>query len=94
MATPFSNKCQILGELWVSFKDDEQFSQFFIYNDLGLPLAYVIANELVTPTEEAEKFVEETWDMFAEALELDNDKVYEDLDTLFDENYKKHNPGE
>ena len=85
MATPFSNKCQILGEFWISYKDDESFAPFFQYNDLGLPLAYFIAEDMVVGvSEQAEAFIEETWSVFAGALGLDEDKEWESLQEIFE----------
>ena len=85
MATPFSNKCQILGEFWISYKDDESFAPFFQYNDLGLPLAYFVAEDLVVGvSEQAEAFIEETWSVFAGALELDDEQEWNNLQEIFD----------
>ena len=52
MATPFSNKVAILADLWINYRDDEQFQDFIEYNDLGLPLGYLINTELATPTDQ------------------------------------------
>ncbi len=40
MATTFENKCAILADLWLNYKDNEELEDFVEYNDLGLPLAY------------------------------------------------------
>lgn len=85
METPFSNKCKILGEFWISYKDDEAFGDFFKYNDLGLPIAYFVWQDLVVGvSEEATRFIEETWDMFAMSLELDDDVEWTDLLQVFE----------
>jgi hypothetical protein len=87
MATPFSNKCEILGSLWINFKNDTAFSEFVTYNDIGLPLAYFVSEGFVTlAKEEGENFINETWDMFSEALGLDEDREYESLDEIMMEN--------
>jgi hypothetical protein len=80
-STPFSNRCSILGELWVTYKGDPQFSDFIEYNDLGLPLAYAIFTEIVTPTPKAEMFINETFDLLLTALDL-ADEDYDSLDDL------------
>ena len=59
--TPLSNKCDILAELWIQYKGDEEFADFMQYNDLGLPLAYAISNDIIKPSERATLFVEETF---------------------------------
>ncbi len=43
----FDNKVSILAELWMNYRDDEQLKDFIEYNDLGLPMAYFLMNELV-----------------------------------------------
>ena len=71
--TLFSDKCQILAELWLNYRNDEEFEDFLEYNDLGLPIAYALANNIVKSTEMAERFVEETFDLLLAALELEDD---------------------
>lgn len=79
--TPYSNKYQILADLWLNYKDDEEFQDFVEYNDLGLPLAYAIANEIVKSTDLAEKFINETFDLLLAGLEIE-DTGFETLDDL------------
>lgn len=79
--TPFSNRCEILGDLWVAYKGDPEFEDFITYNDLGLPLAYAIATDIVTPTPKAEMFINETFDLLLAGLELEDDD-YNDLDDI------------
>jgi hypothetical protein len=79
--TPFSSKCSILGELWLSYRSEEDFEDFLEYNDLGLPIAYAIANEIVKSTDLAKAFVEETFDLLLVALGLE-DEVWENLDEM------------
>ena len=70
--TPFSSKCDILGDLWIEYKNDTEFADFIEYNDLGLPLAYAISNGIVESTPIAEGFITETFDLFLEGLELED----------------------
>jgi hypothetical protein len=79
--TLFSDKCQILAELWLNYRNEEQFEDFLEYNDLGLPISYALANSIVKSTEMAERFVEETFDLLLASLELD-DEGWENLDTM------------
>lgn len=83
MATPFSNRCRILGDLWLNFKNDEEFADFIQYNDLGLPLAYFISEGFVSQyNEDAEEFINETWDFFTRALNLDYNAEYNSLEEI------------
>ena len=79
--TPFSNKCQILGELWLRYRSEPEFEDFLEYNDLGLPIAYAIANDIVRSTEMAEKFVDESFDLLLASLQVE-DEDWENLDEL------------
>ncbi len=79
--TPFSNKCEILGELWLKYRSEPEFEDFIDYNDLGLPVAYAIANDIVKSTDLAKSFVEETFDLLITSLELE-DTGWDNLDEL------------
>lgn len=83
MTTTFSNKTLILADLWLNYRDDEEFRDFTAYNDLGLPLAYAIANNIVKETPTAEKFVDETFDLLLAGLGIE-DTGFELLDDLLD----------
>ena len=83
MLTTFSNKCSILAELWLGYRDDEAFADFIEYNDIGLPLAYLIANGLVESSETGNEFVEEAWGLFLNALAIE-DSGFESLDEMFE----------
>lgn len=78
METTLDNKLSILSELWLDYRDDEEFTDFIEYNDLGLPLAYAISNDIVSISSSAEKFIGETFDLLLAALDLE-DTGYEDL---------------
>ena len=77
----FENKITILAELWMNYRDDEQLKDFIEYNDLGLPMAYFLVNELVLPTEKSELYINETFDLLLAALDV-RDKGFESLDEL------------
>lgn len=82
MTTPFNTRANILAELWIDFKTEEEFADFIEYNDMGLPLAYFISNEVVKPTVMAERFVNETFDLLLAALDITEDTGFESLDDL------------
>lgn len=87
--TPFSNKCEILGALWLNYREEaatnEAWKSFFNYNDISLPLAYFIADGLVFPLEDgfATVYIEETWEEFCKYIEIDPEEMYEDLSEAF-----------
>jgi hypothetical protein len=81
--TSFESICAILSELWISYKQDKEFTEFVSYNDLGLPLAFLIDSELVSPSESAKKYIYETWEIFLVSLNLDEDAGWSSLQELF-----------
>jgi hypothetical protein len=83
MTTTFSSKTLILSDLWLNYRDDEEFKDFTEYNDLGLPLSYLLANKIVEPTPVCEKFVNETFDLLLAGLGIE-DTGFELLDDLLD----------
>ena len=83
MEVNFADRCGILGQFWYEFRDDEELKPFIGYNDVGLPLAWFIATGVVTPLPMAEEYVNETFALFLEAMEVtENDVV--DVDNLDD----------
>jgi len=77
----FQNKITILSELWMNYRDDQELEDFINYNDLGLPLAYFLMNEIVLPTEQAEVYINETYDLLIASLTVE-DKRWESLDEM------------
>jgi hypothetical protein len=83
VATSFESICSILGDLWMDYKSDKYFKDFIEYNDIGLPIAFLIDNELVEPSNLATQYVYETWDIFLAALEIKQDIGWESLEDVF-----------
>ncbi len=83
MTTLPQMKIKILSELWMTYRDEEAFAEFVEYNDIGLPLAYFIASEIVEPSPRADLYLAETFDMLLASLELE-DKGFEDLEEMLD----------
>lgn len=81
MANKLANKITILAELWMNYRDDEELQDFIEYNDLGLPLAYFLMNEIVLPTDQAEVYINETYDLFVASLTVE-DREWESLDEI------------
>lgn len=81
-STPYSDKLEILADLWLNYRNDAEFQDFIEYNDLGLPLAYIIANGITKSTEIAERYINETFDLLLAGLEIDEDTGFETLDDL------------
>lgn len=83
--TPYEYRVSILAELWMGYRHDEDFEDFCDYNDLGLPLAYCIDNDIIKSTPSAATFINETWELLLAAFEIDVDSGFENLDELLSE---------
>jgi hypothetical protein len=68
----------------MNHRADEEFRDFVEYNDLGLPLAYAIAENVISVSDKARLFVEETFDVFLAGLEME-DTGFDNLDELLSE---------
>jgi len=95
----FADKTGILGQLWIDFRDDENFKAFMDYNDIGVPMAYYLAEGLITDlTPLGEQYVEESIDMMFKLLDITEAEVDElheiNLTTVLEFAYAKKNPGE
>lgn len=88
--THFSNKCAVLGELWMNYHDapifDEEWITFFRWADVGLPLSYMVWQDLVSLKRDGDgrDLIEATWQVFCEALSIDPDAEYMYLDDCLD----------
>jgi hypothetical protein len=81
--TTFDSKALILGQVWMQHKTDDEMADFFEYNDIGVPLAFAYAEGIVNHTPTLEKYVNETFDLLLEALNLE-DSGFDDLQDLWD----------
>jgi len=81
MPTSFEARCEILSDLWLNYKADDEFTEFIQYNDLGLPLAYAISEGIVENTPPAENFINETFELLLAGLGIE-DEGFENLDEM------------
>lgn len=79
--TDFSSVCDILGELLSQYSEDKEFKDFIEFNDLGLPLAYMVRENLATPSDDGVRYIMETWQLFLASLGVD-DTGFANLDEL------------
>jgi hypothetical protein len=84
MTTPYDIKYAILSDLWTNYKDDKEMADFFAYNDLGLPLAFMIEQKIVESTPVAQVYVEETFELLCESLGLDSDDEFESIEEMLE----------
>jgi hypothetical protein len=88
MNTPIETQAEILAELWMEYRDEPYFADFFDYSDLGIPLAYLLSNNIVTRNQNTDKFIEDTWSVFLGICGHDEDTGFEILhDVLVDTDF-------
>jgi hypothetical protein len=80
---PYSKKCLILADFWLNYKDEEDFEDFVAYNDIGLPLAFMITEDIVLSTTTAEVYVNEAWELLCSAMDVDSKQDYDSLEDMF-----------
>jgi hypothetical protein len=85
LKTSYEEKVSILADLWIEYRNDTNFVDFVEYNDLGLPLAYAIDNAIVESTDMAANFIKETFALLLEALDIEEDTGFENLDDLLED---------
>jgi hypothetical protein len=79
----YSKRCFILSDFWLNYKDEEDFEDFVEYNDIGLPLAFMITEDIVKSTTVAEVYVNEAWELLCKALNIDSKQYYDSLEDMF-----------
>jgi hypothetical protein len=78
-------KAEIIFEFINDYRDEESFQDFFNYNDLGVPLAVMIVNDLVILNEGGTEVLDETWTSLCGNLNnADPDYDYESLNELIE----------
>ena len=80
--TGFTSKCDILGQFYSQYREEKDFIDFMEFNDLGLPLAYFVSEELVEVSDDGARYINETWDLFIASLEIE-DTGFNNLEDVF-----------
>lgn len=76
------DKANILIEFIQQYSNDNDYDDFFIYNDLGLPMAICFANGLIELKQEGIELLNETYLELCLLFDADENEDYEDLDEL------------
>ena len=74
------------AEILVQFTQDEfnsgEYDDFFDYNDLGIPMAIAVTQDMVILTDAGEQLLDETWNELCLLFEANPDDEYESIDDL------------
>lgn len=87
MSTSFSKKCEILGDVYLESGWNEELAEFRKYNDIGLPLAYMIQNKFIEVdgiTDAGKDVVTETWDLLCEAVGVNSEDEFQGTDDMME----------
>jgi hypothetical protein len=80
--TDFDNKCEILGQFYSQYREVKDFQDFMEFNDLGLPLAYFVSENLCEVSDDGVRYINETYDLFIASLEI-KDTGFANLEDVF-----------
>jgi hypothetical protein len=82
--TEFQDKTSILADVWLNYRDEEMFDDFIEYNDLGLPLAYLVDSGVVeAKSDQAKAFINETFALLLAGVGIE-DTGFTTLDEILD----------
>jgi hypothetical protein len=70
--TNLETQIDILGNFYLNYKDDKGIREFMEFNDIGLPLAFLTAEGLCEPTEQAIVYIQETFNMLLGTMGLED----------------------
>jgi hypothetical protein len=71
-----ADKAGVVGQLWIEFRNDEDFDHFMEYNDIGCPMGYMLAEGIVKElTPLGEEMLEETFKMFLSLINISEEEV-------------------
>lgn len=75
----------VLGNFYAEFLDDEDWADFYAVNDVGLPLAVALLNDVATLANDGEEVLSNTWQAFCARVGIDPEGKYDDLQDVWDE---------
>lgn len=84
MMNEMDRKVGVLADLYLNYRDENQFKEFAEYNDIGLPIAHLVHTGLCNMNKEAELYVEETYDLLVSAMGVDPEQDYQTIDDMLD----------
>jgi hypothetical protein len=75
-------KAEILVQFTQDSFNDETYDEFFDYNDLGIPMAIAVVQDMVILTDSGEQLLDETWKDLCLLFNANPDSEYESIDDL------------
>jgi len=84
-STPFSDRVRLLTDFYMEYSGTDEWSDFFAIQDLGIPAAVLVWNGAATLTDMGMGFVNESWVALCDALEIEPEAFYEEIEDMVDE---------
>jgi hypothetical protein len=75
-------KAEILVQFTQDYFNSGEYEEFFDYNDLGIPMAISVMQDLVILTDAGEQLLDETWKELCEIFGADPNGEYESIDDV------------
>lgn len=79
--TDFETKEEMLSTLYTDYRDEPVFAELLEYNDITLPLSYLMYTGLVAPEPQAFGFIIEAFEMLLNTLEIE-DRGFTTIDEM------------
>lgn len=84
--TTLERKVAILADLWMVYRDEEEWQDFIEFSDLGLPLAFMVDNNIVPMrgilNTSAEELIHDTFTLLLKSVEINEDTGFDSLDDV------------
>jgi hypothetical protein len=81
--TTFENKCLILSDLWLNYRQDAELEEMFSYFDLAFPLAFAEVEGAAKISSLGKTLIDECWEELLRALDKE-DTGFESLADMQD----------
>lgn len=82
MVTPFDKQCEILTDLWLNYRTDEDVIPLFEYFDMGFPLAYAYHEGLIKLEPIGNVMISDAWSGVLEAFGHSEDTGFDSLSDI------------
>jgi hypothetical protein len=79
LSTDYAKQIDILDEVFMGYRYDENFEDFIDFNDAGLPLAHLIHDGIVESTPMAEELIKESFGLLLEMFGIAEDTGFKNL---------------
>jgi len=74
----------VMGEFYDRERANPEWRDWFLLNDVAIPLAWLVWKGIATPTDESIIFIQETWDSFCLGIGIDTHAEFDTLEDMID----------